>query len=83
MPDVRQPHVPWRRAFGTPTARTLQTQGDRVNLFTLQTTLAGPFCALPSGSPLIDATIGLPAPAVATMQGRVDLLTLLRLFGLH
>jgi hypothetical protein len=69
-------------AFGQPAARVLETQGRRFDLFTLETTLAGPFCAQPSGNPLLDGVIGLPAPAAATVKGRLDLLAVLRLFGL-
>lgn len=69
-------------AFGQPAARVLATQGRRFDLFTLETTLAGPFCAQPSGNPLLDGVIGLPAPAAATVKGRLDLLAVLRLFGL-
>ncbi|HLK11364.1 MAG TPA: hypothetical protein VKW76_08280 [Candidatus Binatia bacterium] len=69
-------------AFGQPAARVLETQGQRFDLLTLQTTLAGPFCAQPSGNPLLDGVIGLPAPAAAMLKGRLNLSTLLQLFGL-
>jgi hypothetical protein len=69
-------------AFGKPNARRLRTDGRRFSLLGLQTTLAGPFCALQSGNPTLDAVVDLPAPGAATLKGRVDLVALLRLFGL-
>ncbi len=68
-------------AFGRPDARRLRTDGQRLNLLTLQATLAGPFCAQTSGNPLVDAAVGLPAPGAATLKGRIDLIQVLRLFG--
>jgi len=68
-------------AFGRSAVLRLRTDGTRFNLLTLQATLAGPFCAQASGNALLDSAAGLPAPAAATLKGRVDLREALRLFG--
>jgi hypothetical protein len=68
-------------AFGVAGARTVRTTGQRLNLLSLQATLAGPFCALPSGNPLVDGLVGLPAPGAASLKGKVDLVKLLHLLG--
>jgi hypothetical protein len=68
-------------AFGVAAARRIRTDGRRPSLLTLQATLAGPFCASASGAPLVDGLVGLPGPAAASMKARIDLITLLRLFG--
>ncbi len=69
-------------AFGLPAARRIRTEGDTLNIFTLQTSVAGPFCALPSGNALLDGAAGLPAPGAVAVKARVDLPSLIRLFGL-
>jgi len=42
-------------AFGRADVRRIRTDGARSNLLTLQATLAGPFCAQRSDSPLLDS----------------------------
>jgi hypothetical protein len=68
-------------AFGLPAARRIDTDSTRPNLFTLQMTLAGPFCVSRTGNPLVDATLGLPAPAAVGAKARINLRDVLRLFG--
>ena len=69
------------RSFGLPAARRIRTDGTRPNLLTLQATIAGPFCVAPTGKPLVDTTIGLPAPAAVGAEARINLLDVLGLFG--
>jgi hypothetical protein len=68
-------------AFGLSAARRIETDGTRPNLLTLRATIAGPFCVAPSGNPLVDAALGLPAPAAVGARARISLLDVLRLFG--
>jgi len=68
-------------AFGLPAARKIRTDGTPPNLLTLQATIAGPFCVAPTGNPLVDATIGLPAPAAVGAKAKINLLDVVRLFG--
>jgi hypothetical protein len=75
------PGQPSPGAFGLPNARRIRTDGRRPNLLTLEATLTGPFCVHASGAGLLDGVVGLSGPAAASMKARVDLLTLLRLFG--
>ncbi|HXJ32944.1 MAG TPA: hypothetical protein VMS22_02810 [Candidatus Eisenbacteria bacterium] len=68
-------------AFGLPAARRIRTDGTRPNLLTLQATIAGPFCVTATGNPVVDLTLGLPAPAAVGARARINLLDVLRLFG--
>jgi hypothetical protein len=68
-------------AFGRPDARRVRTTGEAVNLLTQQTSLAGPACILPSGNPLLDGALALPAPAAFSMRAKFDVVKLLLLFG--
>jgi hypothetical protein len=52
-----------------------------LNAPTLQATIAGPFCVTGTGNPLVDAVVGLPAPAAVGAKARISLLDVLRLFG--
>src|SRR5262249_39433779 len=68
-------------AFGLPAARRITTDGTRPSLLSQVSTVAGPFCIARTGSPLVDANIGLPAPAVVGAKASIDLIEWLRLFG--
>lgn len=68
-------------ASGISEVRALLTDGMCPNRLTLRTTIAGPFCAASSGNPIIDSTLGLPAPLATGIRGSIDLGKLLRLLG--
>jgi len=68
-------------AFGLQAARSVRTDGTRPSLLNLQATIAGPFCASPSGNPLIDNALGLPAPLAATVKAKIDVAQLLSHLG--